>query len=70
MNKILNWRQVCEALSISRPTLNSLINQGLLKRVTVSKGCVNWLQSNVEKFVENLKTTNLNITLQDIIINN
>ena len=54
MDKILNWRQACEALSISRPTLYTLANQGLLKRVKVSKGRVGWPQSEVSKYIEGL----------------
>ena len=54
MNKILNWRQTCEALSISRPTLYSLTNQGLLKRVKVSKGRFGWPQSDINRYIESL----------------
>jgi predicted DNA-binding transcriptional regulator AlpA len=54
MNRILNWRQACEALSISRPTLYSFTNQGVLKRVRVSQGRVGWPQSEVSKYIESL----------------
>ena len=54
MDKILNWLQACEALSISRPTLYALTNQGLLKLVKVSKGSVGWPQSEVSKYIEGL----------------
>jgi len=54
MNKILNWRQACEALSISRPTLYLNTNQGLLKRVKVSKGRVGWPQSDINRYIESL----------------
>jgi excisionase family DNA binding protein len=54
MNKILNWRQACEALSISRPTLYLLTNQGLLKHVKVSKGRVGWPQSDINRYIESL----------------
>lgn len=40
MDVILNWRQACEALSISRPTLYSLTNQNKLRRVKISQGRV------------------------------
>ena len=52
MNIILNWRQACAALSISRPTLHALTNQGKLKRVKISAGRVGWLQSEVSKYIE------------------
>jgi Predicted transcriptional regulator len=54
MDKILNWRQTCETLSISRPTLYALTNQGILKRVRISKGRVGWPQSEVSKYIESL----------------
>ena len=52
MDKILNLRQACETLSISRPTLYSLTKQGILKRVRISKGRVGWPQSKVSKYIE------------------
>ena len=54
MDIILNWRQACAALSISRPTLYSLTNQGKLKRVKISAGRVGWPQSEINKYIEGL----------------
>ena len=54
MDKILNWRQACEALSISRPTLYLLTNQGKLMRVRISRGRVGWPQSDIKKYIESL----------------
>ena len=54
MDKILNWRKVCETLSISRPTLYALTNQSILKRVRISKGRVGWPQSEISKYIESL----------------
>ena len=54
MDKILNWRQACEASSISHPTLYSLSNQGLLNRVKISVGRVGWPLSEVSKYIDGL----------------
>ena len=54
MDGILNWRQACEALSISRPTLYSLTNQSKLKRVKISQGRVGWPQSEISKYIDRL----------------
>ena len=54
MDIILNWRQACAALSISRPTLYSLTNQGKLTRVRISKGRVGWPQSEISRYIESL----------------
>ncbi|MDC1118257.1 helix-turn-helix domain-containing protein [Alphaproteobacteria bacterium] len=54
MDIILNWRQACAALSISRPTLYALTNQGKLKRVKISTGRVGWPQSEISKYIEGL----------------
>ena len=56
MDIILTWRQACAALSISRPTLYSLTNQGKLKRVKISAGRVGWPQSEINKYIEGLIT--------------
>ncbi|MBL6780623.1 MAG: AlpA family phage regulatory protein [Candidatus Puniceispirillum sp.] len=56
MDIILNWRQACAALSISRPTLYSLTNQGKLTRVRISKGRVGWPQSEISNYIESLIT--------------
>ena len=52
MQKILNWRDACHALSISRPTLNKLTNEGALKRVQISLGRVGWPASEIQLFIE------------------
>ena len=54
MDIILNWRQACAALSISRPTLYALTNQGKLKRVKISAGRVGWPKSEISKYIEGL----------------
>jgi excisionase family DNA binding protein len=54
MDIILNWRQACAALSISRPTLYSLTNQGKLKRVRISKGRVGWPESEISRYIESI----------------
>ena len=56
MDIILNWRQACAALSISRPTLYSLTNQGKLTRVCLSKGQVRWPQTEISRYIESLVT--------------
>jgi len=56
MDIILNWRQACAALPISRPTLYSLTNQGELTRVRISKGRVGWPQSEISRYIESLIT--------------
>jgi len=56
MDIILNWRQACAALSISRRTLYSLTNQGKLTRVRISKGRVGWPQSEISRYIESLIT--------------
>ena len=56
MDIILNWRQACAALSISRPTLYSLTNQGKLTRVRISKGRVGWPKSEISRYIESLIT--------------
>ena len=52
MQKILNWRDACQALSISRPTLYKLTNEGALKRVQISPGRVGWPASEIQRFIE------------------
>ena len=52
MQKILNWRDACQALSISRPTLYKLTNEGMLKRVQISPGRVGWPASEIQRFIE------------------
>ena len=52
MQKILNWRNACHALSISRPTLYKLTNEGALKRVQISPGRVGWPASEIQRFIE------------------
>ena len=54
MDIILNWRQACAALSISRPTLYSLTNQSKLTRVLISKGRVGWPQSEISRYIESI----------------
>jgi len=54
MDIILNWRQACAALSISRPTLYSLTNQGKLTRVRISKGRVGWPESEISRYIESI----------------
>ena len=54
MNIISNWRQACDALSISRPTLYSLTNQSKLRRVRISPGRVGWPQSEINKYIDGL----------------
>ncbi len=51
MQKILNWREACHTLSISRPTLYKLTNEGALKRVQISPGRVGWPASEIELFI-------------------
>lgn len=52
MQKILNWREACHTLSISRPTLYKLTNEGALKRVQISPGRVGWPESEIQHFIE------------------
>ena len=45
-------RDACQALSISRPTLYKLTNEGALKRVQISPGRVGWPASEIKRFIE------------------
>lgn len=54
MDVILNWRQACEALSISRPTLYSPTHQSKLRRVKISQGRAGWPQSKISKYIDRL----------------
>ena len=51
METILSHRDACKALSISKPTLYRLTNQGKLQKIRVSDGRVGWLQSSIERYI-------------------
>ncbi len=51
MEKILNAKNACEALSISKPTLYRLTRSGYVKKIAISQGRVGWLQSSISAYI-------------------
>ena len=52
METILSHKDACKALSISKPTLYRLTNEGKLKKVKISAGLVGWLKSSIQNYIE------------------
>ena len=52
METVLSHKDACKALSISKPTLYRLTNEGKLKKVKISAGRVGWLQSSIQSYIE------------------
>ena len=52
MEKILSYKQACELLSISKPTLYRLTNQNKLQKINISEGRVGWLQSSIDNYIK------------------
>ena len=51
MTKILNCKQACDALGVSRTTLYRLTRQGILSKIQISEGRVGWLADDLDKYV-------------------
>jgi len=59
METILSHKAACKALSISKPTLYRLTNEGKLKKIKISAGRVGWLQSSIQSYIETcIKSSN------------
>jgi len=52
MEIVLSHKDACKALSISKPTLYRLTNEGKLKKIKISAGRVGWLQSSIQSYIE------------------
>ena len=52
METVLSHKDACKALSISKPTLYRLTNEGKLKKIKISAGRVGWLQSSIQSYIE------------------
>jgi predicted DNA-binding transcriptional regulator AlpA len=51
MDRILNCKDTCSALSISKATLYRLSKAGQIKKIKLSKGRVGWRQSDLVSFI-------------------
>jgi len=51
MTKILNCKQACDVLGISRTTLYRLTRQGALSKIRVSEGRVGWLAVELDQYI-------------------
>ena len=51
MTKILNCKQACDALGVSRTTLYRLTRKGVLSKIQISEGRVGWLADDLDKYV-------------------
>ena len=59
METVLSHKDACKALSISKPTLYRLTNEGKLKKVKISAGRVGWLKSSIQSYIETcIESTN------------
>ena len=52
---VLSFKDTCEALSISKPTLYRLTKSGKLIKIQISEGRVGWLKSSIEQYIEECK---------------
>jgi len=52
METVLSHKDACKALSISKPTLYRLTNEGKLKKIKISAGRVGWLQSSIQSYIK------------------
>jgi excisionase family DNA binding protein len=52
MDRLLNWRESCAMLNISKQTLYKLTNSGELSRIRVSDRRVCWQYSDLLLFIE------------------
>ena len=51
MTKILNFKQACDALGVSRTTLYRLTRKGVLSKIQISEGRVGWLADDLDQYV-------------------
>ncbi len=51
MTKILNCKQACDALGVSRKTLYRLTRKGVLSKIQISEGRVGWLADDLDQYV-------------------
>ena len=59
METVLSHKDACKALSISKPTLYRLTNEGKLKKIKISAGRVGWLKSSIQSYIETcIKSSN------------
>ena len=49
MTKILNCKQACDALGVSRTTLYRLTRQGVLSKIQISERRVGWLADDLDR---------------------
>ena len=52
MTKILNCKQACDALGVSRTTLYRLTRQGVLSKIQISERRVGWLANDLDRYVK------------------
>ena len=51
MTKILNCKQACDALGVSRTTLYRLTRKCVLSKIQISEGRVGWLANDLDQYV-------------------
>ena len=51
MTKILNCKQACDPLGVSRTTLYRLTRKGVLSKIQISEGRVGWLADDLDQYV-------------------
>ena len=56
METILSLKEACKALSISKPTLYRITNQGKVVKIRVSEGRVGWIRSSIEQYIDECKS--------------
>lgn len=52
MTKLLNCRQTCIALSISRTNLYRLTKAGEIRKVQISANRVGWPEDEIQRFIQ------------------
>lgn len=52
MTRILNCRQTCKALSISRTNLYRLTKAGEIRKVQISANRVGWSEDEIQRFIQ------------------
>lgn len=51
MAKILNCKQTCDVLGVSRTTLYRLTRQGVLSKIQISDGRFGWLADELDQYI-------------------
>ena len=60
MTRLLNCRQTCTALSISRTNLYRLTKAGEIRKVQISPNRVGWPEDEIQRFIQaRIKQTEL-----------